>query len=51
MELVELSNRRIVEWWNGGVCGVVESSNSEMVELWELSDRRIVEDGDGGVVE
>ena len=27
MELMELSNRRFVEWWNGGFDGVVESSN------------------------
>ena len=27
----ELSNRRVVQWWNDGVGGVVESSNCAMV--------------------
>ena len=46
---MELSNRRFVKWWNGGVGGVVESLNSsiggmmEFVELMEWSNRRIVE--------
>ena len=32
----------MIEWLNGGVSGVVESSNGGMVELVEWSSRRIV---------
>ena len=34
MELVDRVVRRIVEWWNGAVGGVVESSNRGIVEWW-----------------
>ena len=45
VELVEWSTHRIVECWNrnGGVGGVVESSNGGMVELMKWSNQRIVE--------
>ena len=58
VELVELSNRQIVKWWNGrvvdpsrgarwngGVGGVVESSNDGMVEVGS------VESSKGGMLE
>ena len=43
MELMELSNRRIIEWWIGEVGG--------MVEYVPLSKRRIVKRWNGGVME
>ena len=51
VELVELSNRRVVEWcscqilvwWNGGVSAAFEASNGGMVELVAFSSRRMVE--------
>ena len=46
-----LSNRRIVDWWNGGVGGVVESSNCGMVEWQSWWNCRIVEWWNGGMVE
>ena len=51
LEFWELSIRRFVEWWNGGV---VESSSGGMVELVELSNRQfvvIVKWRTGGVVD
>ena len=50
VELVELSNRRVVEWrnWNGGMVALVELWNRLIVEWWnggvgefvDLSNRR-----------
>ena len=50
---MELSNRRIVEWWDGGMTEYVELSNrrivkptqlmhGEMMKLVKLSNRRMV---------
>ena len=40
---MELSDRRIVEWWNGEVGGVIESSEGGKMELVELSNHQMVE--------
>ena len=43
MKLVEMSNHRIVELWNGEVGVVVESSKGGILGLVESSNRRMVE--------
>ena len=44
-ELLKLSNRRIVEWWNGGVGGIIKSSN-----LWDVGMVELVKSSNRGIV-
>ena len=41
----------IMEWWNDGVARVFKLSNGGMAGLVELPNRQIVEGWNGGVVE
>ena len=50
VELVELSNSRMVEWWNGGVSGVVELSNRRMVNQCNGGIGGVVESSNSGMV-
>ena len=41
--MVELWNRRMVEWWSFGSCRIIDSSNGGVGVVVESSNSRIVE--------